>query len=388
MTKDYRPQLDGLRAAAIGLVGVEHFGGPWVREHFPIGAGALGVHLFFVLSGFLITRNLLFRLQKAPAGEVVRRFYIGRAVRLMPAYYLTLLVLFVFDLPEVRDFMLWHIAYASNYLAAAGGPLLVFWSLAVEEQFYLALPALVLLSGRNAVKVAAFLIGVGLLLRVLVLATLIDPWSFELSIFGKFEILGLGVLVGALSYVAVVRGGQLRAGAWWRWAGLACLAFQCLAWYLWGNGIVRHLSFNLTVGIFFAYLVVEADAGTPGLLAWFSDFGFVRFVGKISYGIYLTHVFFLKIFQSGAVVERFGTIPPWAQALTAIALSLCVPTISWFLLEAPLLRLKERVLEGRDALAARTDVEPRKDARGIFRPPPRATGAGTVAGPNLRRHST
>ncbi|RWP53589.1 acyltransferase family protein [Mesorhizobium sp.] len=75
MALGYRPQLDGLRAIAIGLVGVEHFGGPWVRTHFPIGAGALGVQLFFVLSGFLITRNLLFRLEQAPAGEVIRRFF-------------------------------------------------------------------------------------------------------------------------------------------------------------------------------------------------------------------------------------------------------------------------------------------------------------------------
>jgi hypothetical protein len=74
MARDYRSQLDGLRAIAIGLVGIEHFGGPWIREHFPIGAGPLGVHLFFVLSGFLITRNLRLRLEQAPAEEVIRGF--------------------------------------------------------------------------------------------------------------------------------------------------------------------------------------------------------------------------------------------------------------------------------------------------------------------------
>lgn len=351
MAQGYRPQLDGLRAIAIGLVGIEHFGGPWVRTHFPIGAGALGVHLFFVLSGFLITRNLLFRLEQAPAGVVIRRFYIGRAARLMPAYYLTLLVLFVLGVPEVHDFILWHLTYTSNYLAATGGPLLVFWSLAVEEQFYLLLPMLVLLSGRDGMRVAVFLIGTGLLLRTLVLATPIDRFAFELSIFGKFEILGFGVLIGALSYTASRGGRRLRAGPGWCWAGLACLAFQCVAWYVAGNGILRHLTFNLTVGIFFAWLVVQADAELPGLLAWFSGFRFVRFIGKISYGIYLTHVFFLNIFQSSAVVERFGTIPLWAQGLIGIVLSLCVPTISWFLMESPLLKLKERVLNGRDPVA-------------------------------------
>jgi peptidoglycan/LPS O-acetylase OafA/YrhL len=111
----------------------------------------------------------------------------------MPAYYyLTLLVLFVL-VPEVHDFILWHLTYTSNYLAATGGPLLVFWSLAVEEQFYLLLPVRVLLSGRNAVQVAVFLIGTGFVLRAVVLSTPIDRFAFEVSIFGNFEILGLGV---------------------------------------------------------------------------------------------------------------------------------------------------------------------------------------------------
>ncbi len=250
MAQGYRPQLDGLRAIAIGLVGIEHFGGPWVRAHFPIGAGALGVQLFFVLSGFLITRNLLFKLEQAPAGEVLRRFYIGRAVRLMPAYYLTLLVLFMLGVPEVHDFILWHLTYTSNYLAATGGPLLVFWSLAVEEQFYVLLPMLILLSGRNAMRVAIFFVCTGFLLRTLVLATPIDRFAFELSIFGKFEILGVGVLIGALSYAASREGRRLRAGPDWWWAGLTCLAFQCVAWYVAGNGVLRHLTFNLTVGFF------------------------------------------------------------------------------------------------------------------------------------------
>ncbi|MER9066748.1 hypothetical protein NKH84_09285 [Mesorhizobium sp. M0902] len=74
MALDCRLQLDGRWAIAIGLVGVEHFGWPWVKTHFRIGAGALRVQLFFILSGFLITRNLLLRLEQ-PAGEVIRKFF-------------------------------------------------------------------------------------------------------------------------------------------------------------------------------------------------------------------------------------------------------------------------------------------------------------------------
>jgi peptidoglycan/LPS O-acetylase OafA/YrhL len=350
MAQGYRPQLDGLRAIAIGLVGLEHFGGTWVYKHFPVGAGALGVLLFFVLSGFLITRNLLSRLDRGPSGEVIGRFFLGRFMRLMPAYYLTLVVLFLLGVGDVQDFILWHVGYVSNYLAASGGPLLVFWSLAVEEQFYLMLPVLLLISGRNAVRVALFLIATGFLLRNAVLATPIDPFAFELSIFGKFEILGIGVMIGALSYAASRGGRRLVVGWGFGALALACLLFQAVAWYFYGNGILRHVTLNATVGTFFAWVVLRADAGLPGLLAWFSGFAFVRFIGKISYGIYLTHAFFPRIFESSAVIERMGSVPIWAQGICVLVLSVAVPATSWYLMESPLLKLKERLLDGSPAL--------------------------------------
>jgi peptidoglycan/LPS O-acetylase OafA/YrhL len=360
--KGYRPQLDGLRAIAIGLVGIEHYGGPLVHDYFPIGAGALGVHLFFVLSGFLITRNLMARLRRDPPGDVIQRFFIGRAARLAPAYFLTLLVLVAFGVPEVRDHILWHLTYTSNYLVATGGPLVVFWSLAVEEQFYLMLPLLLFLFGWNAVRVATGLIVIGFLLRSLVLGTSIDPWSFELSILGKFEILGIGVLIGALSCRALQQGEQFLFGKGLVALALACFAFQGVAWALWGNGVVRHLTFNLTTGLFFAMLVLRADASLPGLLAHVSGFVFVRFVGKISYGIYLWHTFFPPIFTSQAYLEHFGRAPLWVLGLGSMALSLAVPALSWYLMEMPFLRFKERVLDGRAALPASAPVSPSRAA--------------------------
>ena len=94
------------------------------------------------------------RIQRDPPGVVVRRFFLGRAARLAPAYLLTLAVLFAFGVPEVRDYIFWHLTYTSNYLAAKGGPLVVFWSLAVEEQFYLILPLLLVLFDWRAVPIA------------------------------------------------------------------------------------------------------------------------------------------------------------------------------------------------------------------------------------------
>jgi peptidoglycan/LPS O-acetylase OafA/YrhL len=368
VAQGYRPQLDGLRALAIALVGFEHFSGP-LRWYFPLGAGALGVHLFFVLSGFLITRNLLARLDRRPTGEVMRHFFIGRVARLAPAYFLTLLVLFVLGAPEVTEHIIWHVTWTSNYLAASGGPLLVFWSLSVEEQFYLLLPLLLLLVTRNAVGLAVGLILTGFILRNAVLATPIDPFAFEISIIGKLEILGVGVLIGALSYAAFKSGRTFLFGPLLTRLAIASLLVQAVIWCVSSNGVARHLTFNLTVGLFFAWIVLRADAGLPGPLAWLSEYRFVRFVGKISYGIYLTHAFFPQIFESKLVLAQAGSVPIWAQGIVVILLSVAVPALSWFLMEAPILRLKDCLLnepvpEGEDR---------RRRARRIW--PPLAVGA-------------
>jgi peptidoglycan/LPS O-acetylase OafA/YrhL len=119
-----------------------------VERNFGISLSALGVHLFFVLSGFLITGILLAcrararvddRISLAPLGI----FYVRRVLRIFPAYYALLAILFILDVPPVRRSLPWHAAYLSNVYACLGHPLgwiSHFWSLSVEEQFYLAWP--------------------------------------------------------------------------------------------------------------------------------------------------------------------------------------------------------------------------------------------------------
>ncbi|MER9801130.1 hypothetical protein NKJ36_29180 [Mesorhizobium sp. M0142] len=89
------------------------------QNALPHRSGTAGGPTVLRPAWLLITRNLLFRLEQAPAGAIIRRFYIGRAVRLVPACYLTLLVLFVLGVPEVRDFILW-IAFGSSISAMIG----------------------------------------------------------------------------------------------------------------------------------------------------------------------------------------------------------------------------------------------------------------------------
>ena len=134
----YRPQWDSLRALAVAGVLFSHF---WMPASF---AGSLGVQVFFVLSGFLITSILL---QRPLLGTFFRR----RALRLLPAFYIAVLGALVFNLPGMRDSWPWHVLQASNFYFALNNswatpwPANHLWSLNVEEQFYVIWPLVLLL---------------------------------------------------------------------------------------------------------------------------------------------------------------------------------------------------------------------------------------------------
>src|SRR5262245_48027521 len=143
MNMQHMPHLDGLRALAISAVLVEHFGGKALNALVPIGAGSIGVNLFFTLSGFLITGILLESFGKGSNWQTtLLNFYARRFLRLMPIFYVTLFALVLLDIRTLSDSWPWHAAYLSNVHIAFGGEKTVFWSLAVEEQFYLVWPFL------------------------------------------------------------------------------------------------------------------------------------------------------------------------------------------------------------------------------------------------------
>ena len=127
-------QLDTLRAFAIALVMVEHFGGKALNEHFPIGAGSVGVGLFFTLSGFLITGILLQNFDHAQnKARAWRDFYARRLLRLVPPYYAVIAGLLLLGIAPVTQSWPWDLAYLTNVNIARGGPETVFWSLATSQ---------------------------------------------------------------------------------------------------------------------------------------------------------------------------------------------------------------------------------------------------------------
>lgn len=352
----YLPGLDGLRAIAIIGVLLYHAGIDWIP------GGFLGVDVFFVLSGFLITSLILEEYDRS--GRVdFRRFYLGRARRLLPAVVLLLVVvgaavlLFYQDaLSAFREDALatifyvnnwWYVLADQSYFEATGRPPLLkhLWSLSVEEQFYLIWPAIALLLVRRG--------GRPLVRRVaLFLAAASTLWMLYLAIRGGYPLdadpsrayfgtdsHSMGLLVGAA--LATV----------WRPGRLPTELPRTPKTIITGIGVAMLLvivSFYVFVGEFtpwlyrggflalaaFTAVLIAAITHPASPLGPLLGIGVLRYLGRRSYGIYLWH---WPIFM----VTRPGIDVPWSEPVTfvvRITATLIIAEASYRLVEMPIRR--------------------------------------------------
>jgi peptidoglycan/LPS O-acetylase OafA/YrhL len=340
---DFRPDLEGLRAVAVVLVLLFHANVPG------LAGGFIGVDVFFVLSGFLITRLLLRELGRT--GTVsLRSFYARRARRLLPAAALVLLVtvgvsavllppLRVPDVGADASAAALYVAnihfalQATDYLQSelAPSPLLHYWSLGVEEQFYLCWPALVLLVGRGAGfarRIGLTAVAVSLLSFAGSVWLTVEsaPWAF-FSLPTRAWELGIGaILAAAGARLAAV---PERLAALLGWLGLGLILVSSAA-------IDHRTPFPGTAAVLPALgsaLVIAGGArasrlGPGRLLAAPAP----RFVGRISYSLYLWH-WPILVLPAGAGLP----LPFWLRALLLLAaVALAGATQRW--VEDPLRR--------------------------------------------------
>jgi peptidoglycan/LPS O-acetylase OafA/YrhL len=213
-SKDDRPlkymrQLDGLRTFAVLAVVWTHY---LPSNYWPFGVywGGIGVKLFFVLSGFIITRILFKCRQYVILGNqtslfTIRQFYICRFLRLFPLYYATLTLTALVNIPPVRETIGWHIPYLSNiYFAIRGdwhGSVSHFWSLAVEEQFYLLWPLVILFTPKKILAPTIFFVILsGAFFRLTVTAFGLNEIAIWTLMPSCLDTLGLGSLLAYLTY--------------------------------------------------------------------------------------------------------------------------------------------------------------------------------------------
>ena len=332
----YLPELDTLRAAAVLVVMGWHFSGGAEVLAAPTVAA---VRFFFCLSGFLLTRLLLGDAAAVARGEIgagtaIASFYARRALRIFPAYYLALLLLWLGDAAMVRRDLAWHLTYTFNVRMATtdawSGATSHFWSLCVEEQFYLVWPLVVLGLSRTSLRTCLWAcIAAG------------PAWRWAMAMAGR-DIAAIVLLPGALDALAAGALLALEAPSPARAAraGAAGGAIALAAWLLCaaaGAGPAARAAFEpLAITGALVPLLAFAAASPAGAAAAALRWAPARALGRVSYGAYLYHNL-IPVTAAGALV---ASLPPPARVTAFAAATFACAAVSWHLLERPVLSLK------------------------------------------------
>ncbi len=348
-----QPAFDGLRGVAVLAVLAAHLGQFLVPDlhPWPLQGGFLGVDLFFVLSGFLITGLLLAELERT--GRIgMRRFYVRRVTRLVPALVGLLAAHWVYALvqgfvlvPERRT-TLYALTFTSNWQSTWGTrpaidvPLDMshLWSLGVEGQFYLVWPVLFWLLYRFARSTRALVGGlVGAIAVVAVVRALeYGAWEQPALVYTRFDARADALLVGALLAVLAARGllpsqGTRRMLAAAGGLGLAV----AVGWTTPSTEVLYWGGFTLVAigGAAILAATLERQGRLARALAWPP----IRSIGLASYSIYLWHL--PVYFWSVRVVPDAGI----GRIALAWAVTGVAATISYRLLERPYMRRRGRL---------------------------------------------
>ncbi len=356
-TEFYAPALDGLRCFAVLGVLFVHFS-PTLRGM--MDTGSWGVRLFFVLSGFLITRSLLQTRKHVDAGQTsiqsaLRAFFIRRIFRLWPVYFFCLAIAYAFNIELTRQTIWWHLLMATNQYVfhmqswSYTGLLSHFWTLAVEQQFYIFWPFVILFAPKRRMDL--------LLLAVLIAG----PFSRELILAMRWSNLVTlyTPLACCLDFFAI--GGAVAWGHDEGWLDrfastlrLRLLLMLAAGWLLWGTLLLKidgrypahwPVYDPLFQALGFAALIVYLLQRPEGLIGRCLRFRAFVYLGEISYGIYIIHNFMHRFGPS--LLHHIWGINYFpnelAHVIYYIALSITAAAASYHFFEKPVRRWGRRL---------------------------------------------
>lgn len=347
----YRPEIDGLRAIAVISVIIYHLNENW------LSGGFLGVDIFFVISGFLITGIIITEIQQNSFS--LKQFYTRRIKRIYPAF-ITVMALVSFiasaifiynDFNKLRKTIELAIAFLSNFylgltqgyfdLSANENPVLHIWSLAVEEQYYLIFPLILILAYKKFREIKVLFI-ITLILFFILLATSFIPANFYKEVLHQPNIYYLSnlrfpeLLVGSLLaiYHNLSNKVQLSKQVNNILAILSTLLlFSCL--FLMNNNIAYIPGITLILPCIFTALIIHTTSQNNIVKLCLSNKAIV-FIGKISYSLYLYHWIFIAFAYYITGEKQINN----QSIAIVIVLTIIFSVLSYYLIEQPIRKSK------------------------------------------------
>ncbi|MCK8796233.1 acyltransferase [Haemophilus influenzae] len=351
----YRPEIDGLRAIAVISVIIYHLNENW------LSGGFLGVDIFFVISGFLITGIIITEIQQNSFS--LKQFYTRRIKRIYPAFITVMAlvsfiasVIFIYnDFNKLRKTIELAIAFLSNFylgltqgyfdLSANENPVLHIWSLAVEEQYYLIFPLILILAYKKFREIKVLFI-ITLILFFILLATSFIPANFYKEVLHQPNIYYLSnlrfpeLLVGSLLaiYHNLSASKQASKQASKKASNVIAilstlLLFSCL--FLMNNDIAYIPGITLILPCIFTALIIHTTSQNNIVKLCLSNKAIV-FIGKISYSLYLYHWIFIAFAYYITGEKQINN----QSIAIVIVLTIIFSVLSYYLIEQPIRKSK------------------------------------------------
>ncbi len=353
----YVPYLDGLRGLAILGVLADHF-------HVPLPplfhVGPVGVRFFFILSGYFITLSL-WKVREADLTSPLQRigllfrFYLQRLMRVGPPFYLALAVGALFGIHEIYDNFFWIATFNTNhYIVWLGyfpGEIAHYWSLAVQEQFYLVWPLFVLtLPRRGFMPCMLACMIFALIFRMACITTGTNEVIRWVTLLGCLDSFAMGALIAYLKQARLLEKIHLLSSTWM--LALPLAAFSCYFLARWMTTLQNDNAFlglaESFDALFLAWLLVSALTGITGrysrVLGWMP----LVYLGRISYGVYVYHVFIIVLLSPFLIANGLDVL---TRSAVLLVVTLVLSSLSWHWLEQPILAWKNRLGETKAPVA-------------------------------------
>lgn len=353
----YIKQLDSLRAMAVIFVIISH----WVKQNETLNRiplGATGVDIFFVLSGFLISKILFNAREKSeitasPKKILLKNFYVRRTLRIFPIYYITIILLLLFAESTHTDIATafgYYLTYTSNFYFFLkqdwDGMLSHLWSLSVEEQFYLIWPWVIMfINKKYFLHVITFFICIGILSQHL----LRFNYMGGVLPFACFDAFGIGAL---LAWLITYEPGKLKK--FYVAASVLSAIAVCLYFLrIYDNRftIVPLRTIDSFIGLWLVTYVILHVPTKSYKMKFLLDNRVLIYLGKISYGLYLYHLMIPSLLDAKILSKSINpfisshlNLKNWSilYLVEGTILLLLIATLSYYLIEKRFLKIKHK----------------------------------------------